>query len=244
MGPAFSHSPDTPGYLPQGLTLRAGVRVGEALGIAGARRALLAIERAGTSPERYAAVGDGWDVDARARAMLGRLGLGHVGLDRRVGEVSGGEAVLLALAAVAGWRGVLVVVSHDREVLGSMDRVAGLRDSGIRFCGGNLAAYEQAVATEQEAAQRSVRAAESDVRRQRRELIEAQTELARRSRYGQKIADSGSQPKIVMAARKRQAQVSAGKHRILHAEKVAEAQQRLAAAERGGQDHVAAGHHR
>jgi ATPase subunit of ABC transporter with duplicated ATPase domains len=250
----------TLGYLPQELTLRAGMRVDEALGIAPARRALLAIERGDASPECYAAVGDDWDVDDRARAMLGRLGLGHVALDRRVGEVSGGEAVLLALAAqllarpgvllldeptnnldlaarrrlraaVADWRGVLLVVSHDRELLGEVDQVAVVRDGGIRVYGGNLAAYEQAVATEQEAAERGVRAAGSDLRRQRRELAEAQTKLARRSRYGQKMWENKREPKIVMGARKRQAQVSAGKHRIMHAGKVAEAQQRLAEAE-------------
>jgi ABC-type iron transport system FetAB ATPase subunit len=32
-------------------------------------------------------------------ATFDRLGLGHLSLDRQVGEVSGGEAVLLALAA-------------------------------------------------------------------------------------------------------------------------------------------------
>ena len=33
-------------------------------------------------------------------AWLSRLGLGHVGLDDRVGRLSGGEAVLTALAAL------------------------------------------------------------------------------------------------------------------------------------------------
>jgi ATPase subunit of ABC transporter with duplicated ATPase domains len=44
-------------------------------------------------------VGDDWGVEERARATLDRLGLGQLDLDRRVGEVSGGEAVLLGLAA-------------------------------------------------------------------------------------------------------------------------------------------------
>jgi len=55
------------------------------LGIARARRALRAIER-GEVAKKY------------ARATLDRLGLAHIELDRRVGEVSGGEAVLLGLA--------------------------------------------------------------------------------------------------------------------------------------------------
>jgi ATPase subunit of ABC transporter with duplicated ATPase domains len=69
------------------------------LGIARARRALQAIERGQATADRFAAVGDDWDVEEHARATLNRLGLAHLDLDRRVGEVSGGEAVLLGLAA-------------------------------------------------------------------------------------------------------------------------------------------------
>jgi ATPase subunit of ABC transporter with duplicated ATPase domains len=87
------------GYLRQDLTLDAALPVDEVLGIARARRALRAIERGEATEDRFAAVGDDWDVEERARATLDRLGLGHLELDRRVGQVSGGETVLLALAA-------------------------------------------------------------------------------------------------------------------------------------------------
>jgi ATPase subunit of ABC transporter with duplicated ATPase domains len=88
-----------PGYLRQDLTLDAALAVDEVLGIARARRALRAIERGAVAEQLFADVGDDWDVEEHARATLDRLGLDHVGLDRRVGEVSGGEAVLLGLAA-------------------------------------------------------------------------------------------------------------------------------------------------
>jgi ATPase subunit of ABC transporter with duplicated ATPase domains len=247
------------GYLPQELTLRSGLRIDEALGIAARLRALAAIERGDASAENFAAVGDDWDVAERAGATLGRLGLGHLGLDRTVGEISGGEAVLLGLAAqvlrrpdvllldeptnnldggararlyqaVASWRGVMVIVSHDRALLEHVDQVADLRDGEIRVYGGTLADHDGAVAVEQEAARRAVRAAEGDLRKQQRELIEARTKLDRRRRYGQKMWDNKSQPKIIMGARKRAAQVSAGKHRIMHEEKIQQAQERLAEA--------------
>jgi ATPase subunit of ABC transporter with duplicated ATPase domains len=72
-----------------------------------------------------------------------------------------------------------------------------------------------------------VRVAESDFRKQKRELADAQVKLARRKRYGQKMWDQKREPKIVMGARKRAAQESAGKHRIMHEEKLAEARERL-----------------
>ncbi|WP_018546858.1 ABC-F family ATP-binding cassette domain-containing protein [Streptomyces sp. LaPpAH-108] len=244
------------GYLPQHITLDTALRVDEALGIAARRAALHAIEAGDAAEEHFETLGDDWDVEERALATLGELGLGHLELDRTVGELSGGEAVLLRLAAlllrrpdvllldeptnnldlyarrrlyaaVAAWSGVLVVVSHDRELLDLVDRIADLRSGTVTWYGGNYTAYEEALAVEQEAAERTVRAAEADVRRQKRELSDAQTKLARRKRYGQKMQDSKREPKIVMGARKRAAQESAGKHRILHEERLAEARDRL-----------------
>lgn len=244
------------GYLPQNITLDTGLRVDEVLGIAATRAALHAIETGDVSEEHFTAVGDDWDVEERAVATLDQLGLGHIGLDRTTGEVSGGESVLLRLAAlllhrpdvllldeptnnldlyarrrlytaVDAWSGVLVVVSHDRELLELVDQIADLRDGEVKWYGGNFAAYEEALATEQEAAERMVRVAESDLKKQKRELADAQVKLARRKRYGQKMWDTKREPKVVMSERKRQAQVSAGKHRIMHEEKLSEAKERL-----------------
>ena len=89
------------GWLRQDLTLAADLEVEEVLGVARARRALRAIEAGEVAAEHFAAVGDDWDVEERAQATLDRLGLGHLGLDRRVGEVSGGEAVLLGAGRAA-----------------------------------------------------------------------------------------------------------------------------------------------
>lgn len=244
------------GYLPQNLVLDTALRVDAALGVADTRAALHAIEAGDVREEWFAAVGDDWDVEERARATLDQLGLGHIGLDRTIGELSGGECVLLRLAAlllarpgvllldeptnnldlyarlrlydaIDAWTGVLVVVSHDRELLERVDQIADLRDGQVTWHGGNLTAYEEALGVEQEAAERMVRVAEADVQRQKRELADAQFKLARRKRYGQKMWDTKREPKAVMGNRKRAAQVSAGKHRVLHTEKLAEAKERL-----------------
>jgi len=243
-------------YLPQNITLDTSVRVDQALGIAERRAALRAIEAGDVDEAHFDAVGDDWDVEERTLATLGSLGLGHVELDRTVGQMSGGETVLLRLAAlllerpdvllldeptnnldlfarrrlyeaVDTWRsGVLVVVSHDRDLLERVDRVAELRSGSVTWYGGNLSAYEEALAAQQDAAERTLRAADADVRRQKRELEETRTKLARRQRNGKRLDAQGGIPKIIAGGLKRSAQESAGKLRGVHEERLDEARER------------------
>ncbi|MBF8192939.1 ABC-F family ATP-binding cassette domain-containing protein [Nonomuraea sp. K274] len=253
------------GYLPQNVPLAARRTVPDLLEISGKRAALHAIEGGDVAEEHFAAVGDDWDVEERALAELDRLGLGHIGLDRTVGTLSGGETIMVALAAqllkrpevllldeptnnldldarerlyaaVDSWPGVLLVVSHDRALLELVDQVAELRDGVVRMYGGNLTRYEEQVAAEQEAAERTVRVAEGEVRRQQRELIEARTKMDRSLRYGRKAFENKKVPKIVANGLKRKAQVSAGKQRTLHTEKLEEARERLTEAEQAVRD--------
>ena len=253
------------GYLPQAITLGTRRTVSDLLGITVARAALHAIEAGETGEDLYATVGDDWDVEERARAWLDRLGLTHLGLDDRVERLSGGETILVALAAlflrrpdillldeptnnldldarkrlydaVASWTGVMVIVSHDRELLGLVDQVADLSGGQIRTYGGNLDAYEALLAAEQAAAERAVTTAAAEVRRERRDLVEAQVKQARRDRMGRQLAASGSIPRIVAHARKRAAQETAGRSRELHSERLQAARDRLEEAEQAVRD--------
>ncbi len=245
------------GYLPQTVALNADRTMAELLGVAAQRGALRAVEAGDAAA--IADVGDAWDIEERAAAALGRFGL-PTDLDRPTDTLSGGEAVLTGLAgllvrrlpvtlldeptnsldrraremlydAVAHWSGVLLVVSHDRELLERVDTTAELRAGGVRLFGGPLSAYEEQLAAEQDTAQRLVRVAEADVRRERRELIETRTKLARRARYADIDHANKRKPKIIMNARKREAQVSAGKLRIGREQRLDAARDGLTAAE-------------
>ena len=133
---------------------------------------------------------------------------------------------------VAGYRGTLVVVSHDRELLEHVDRIGEVRQlpdrSGARsltWYGGGWSAYAAAVAAEQDAAEQALTTARNDVRRQQRDLADAQVVLARRKRYGDKMAES--LPRIVASAKKRAAQESAGKLKGTHQQRLEDARERL-----------------
>ncbi|RVW09441.1 ABC transporter ATP-binding protein [Prescottella agglutinans] len=194
------------------------------------------------------------------RLGLQRIVAGVADLDRTVGELSGGETTLLGLtaqllrepdillldeptnnldgasrdllaAAVRQFPGTVLVVSHDRDLLETMESIAELRDGRLRMFGGNFTDYLEAIEAEQEAARAAVRDARSDVRKQGRELVETQIKLDRRARYGRKMFENKREPKIVMGLRKRAAQESAGKLRGNHAEKLDDAKRTLAEAQ-------------
>lgn len=230
------------GYLPQHLSLIPQARVADLLGVRGPLDAVRAIEAGDVNPAHFDAVMDDWDIETRAEAALATLGLAHLGLDRPVGTISGGEAMLVALAglhlaatplvlldeptnnldrdarerlynAVVAWPGALVVVSHDVELLDLMQETVELHGHRLNVHGGGFSAYAAALANEQAAAAQGLRSAEQELQKEQRQRREAETKLARRRRYANTAFANKRLPKIVMNTRRFQAQVSAGKLR-------------------------------
>jgi ATPase subunit of ABC transporter with duplicated ATPase domains len=135
------------GYLPQDLTPDVAQPVEDFLGIGAVRRAVRPVEGGAVDQHLFDTIGEDWDVQERAVAELGRLGLPPDVLDRRLGELSGGEVTQLGLARtllgrpdvllldeptnnpdfasydalvsapLASYRGALVVASHDAAFL-------------------------------------------------------------------------------------------------------------------------------
>jgi ATPase subunit of ABC transporter with duplicated ATPase domains len=247
------------GYLPQTLPLTASLTVAEVLEIAPVVAALAAIEAGDASEENFAAVGNDWDVEERARVQLDRLGLGEVTLDRPLGTLSGGQVVSLGLAAqllkqpdvllldeptnnldrvarhrlydvLGAWAGCLLLVSHDRVLLDRMDRIAELGPSAITFFGGNFAAYEEAKRSAREVAEKNLRGAEQELKREKRELQQARERAQKRA--GNAARTNTDIPRIVRGMLQRRAQESAGRADDMHSQRVEGARARLAEADR------------
>jgi len=245
--------------LPQTLTLDTGTRVAELLGIERALDAVRAIADGDVSPQRFDEVGDDWDVETRAEAALGEAGLEPRMLDRTVGALSGGEAMLTALTGirlagapvtlldeptnnldreardrvyemVRSWRGALVVVSHDLELLELMDETTELHEHAFTTFGGPYSAWRAALDAEQESAAQAVVDAKKVIAKEKRQRIELETKIARRGRAGKKKAET--LPPIVANAYKRRAEESAGRLRVEAREKEGSAAAALDAADR------------
>ncbi|MCG3751667.1 ribosomal protection-like ABC-F family protein [Amycolatopsis sp. Poz14] len=249
------------GYLPQDLPLTADRTVAEVLGIDAILKAITAVEGGDAAEEHFTTIGADWDIEDRTRAQLDRLGLGDLALDRLLGTLSGGQVVSLGLAAqllrspdvllldeptnnldhtarqqlydvLSDWSGCLLVVSHDRALLDRMDRIAELGADEIRFYGGNFTEYEQAVQAEREVAEKNIRNAEQEVKREKREMQQARERADKRASNAKRNLSSAGLPKIFAGTMKRNAQESAAKADGTHAARVSAAKAKLDQAER------------
>ncbi|MBC6495809.1 ABC-F family ATP-binding cassette domain-containing protein [Microbacterium sp. 4-7] len=229
-------------YLPQQLTLDVDRRVADLLGVAPALDAVRAIGAGDVDQVHFDTVGDEWDIEARAEMSLADAGLAPEFLDRRVGELSGGEAVLVAIAGirlrrapitlldeptnnldrdararlaamVRSWKGTLIVVSHDLSLLELMDDTAELYAQTLSVFGGPYSEWRAWLDAEQDAARQAEVTAKQEFRKEKRQRIEAEVKLAHRARTAKKAEIEKRVPKIVAHGRKMAAEVSAGRLR-------------------------------
>jgi ATPase subunit of ABC transporter with duplicated ATPase domains len=201
-----------------------GATVADLLGVGEGLERLARIERG----EDDLALAD-WTLPARLEGALAEVGLMGLDLTGSADSLSGGEATRVRLAALmlerpdlllldeptnnldaatrglvvrmlAGWRGGAVVVSHDRALLRTMDRIIDLSSLGARVYGGGYDLYAERRAEERAASAAALANAERDVRQVRRETQAARERQARRDAAGRRFAARGGEPKMALDA--------------------------------------------
>ena len=249
----------TVAYLPQ-LLIDAprGRTLADELGIGPQLAALHRIEAGEGDDDDFARIGDDWTVAERTLALLDELRL-PAELGRPVGELSGGERTLAAVAGrlmqkpkvllldeptnnldrpararlfaalegfVSGGR-IAVVVSHDVELLDRVGATVELRSGRCRLFGGPYSLYREVVDSEQSAAVQSLAGARNELRAEKRDKVEGTEKASRRLAQGRRVQAAGGMPKILMNARRRSAQESAGRLRAVHEHGVEQARARM-----------------
>lgn len=251
-------------YLPQQIIGGEQATVASLAGVAPILAALARIEAGRADPADFEAIDDRWDIAQRLSTELQRHGLGHLSADRPASSISGGEAMRVSLAGawlsgaeflildepsnhldrrqrrqlleqLRAWPNGLLVISHDRQLLESMQRIVELSPSGLRSHGGGYSFYAQCKAQEQAQAVRELEQRKIQSRRQDQALRDQRERQDRRQARGQRQGRDGNQAQILLDRRKDRSEDSAGKLRLQQdairarlSEQVREAARRLA----------------
>jgi len=226
--------------------------VGEAMGLGPPLAAVDRLAAGRATPDDLALADGQWDLPARAAQALADAGLPGLLLGDAVAGLSGGERMRVALAGAMAadaesvildepsnhldaegrawllcWlqaaRRTVVLVSHDRQLLRCVDRIAELSPRGLTLYGGNYTLYraqrDGQAAAAQAALQRACTERDASLAKQRRE----QDARQRRQARGRRMARTANLPAMAInglretaeATAARDAQRDAGKRHSL-----------------------------
>ncbi|NLS00249.1 ABC-F family ATP-binding cassette domain-containing protein [Rhizobium sp. P38BS-XIX] len=207
----------------------------------GASEALAVLKRAeaGEATNDELAAAD-WTLEARIAAALDRVGL-DVTPETHLTTLSGGQRTRCGLAALivddpdflildeptnnldrdgrravidllAGWKAGAIVISHDRELLDTMDAIVELTSLGASRYGGNWTQYRERKALELSAVEHDFAEAEKRVAEVERSAQATAERQARRDKAGRKMAAKGGIPRIMLGGLKERAEMTGGEN--------------------------------
>jgi ATPase subunit of ABC transporter with duplicated ATPase domains len=128
------------------------------------------------------------------------------------------------------WRGGAIIVSHDRELLDTIDAIVELTTLGATRYGGNWTHYRERKAFELEAAEHDLADAEKRMTEVNHTVQETVERKARRDSVGKKRAARGDMPRIVAGGLKRKAENTSGVNARLGERRRAQANQDISIA--------------
>jgi ATPase subunit of ABC transporter with duplicated ATPase domains len=211
------------------------ISIAAALDVAGALAMLRRIEAGEGDADDFAAAD--WTLEERIDGALAELGLSGLDLDRPLASLSGGQRTRIAIARaaiaapdlllldeptnnldvegsaaiaalIAGWKGGVVVASHDRALLETMGRIVELTPIGCRSVEGGWSDFVALRDAERERAAEALDRAEAGLRLAERGAQEQREKKARRDKVGRAFGASGSVPRIVAGMMKERAEGS------------------------------------
>lgn len=232
-------------YLEQQISPHEDATVASLAGVDKLFTALHRIEMGSADVADFECIGESWDIRTRFEIELARCGLASLDPQQKASTLSGGEVMRLTLIRATlssadfiildepsnhldresrtalieqlqRWHKGLLVISHDRELLNSMERIVELSSLGLRSYGGNYTFYAQCKAQERAAAQKNLEQMQAQRKLIEGKLREEQDKINRRQAQGGKRARVANQAKILLGRQKQRSQNSSGKLRLQH----------------------------
>ncbi len=233
-------------YLAQQVAPVSGLRVADLAGVGPTLAALGRIEAGSSAVEDFNLVEDRWDIRQQLQEALERNGLGHLNAETPADTLSGGQAMRVSLInallsqadflildepsnhldrdnrlalieQLKHWPHGLLIVSHDRQLLGTMERIVELSSVGLRSYGGNYSHYAEQKAQEQQNALDQLEHRKLERQRAKSSMQEQRERQERRQARGNQQGKQANQAKILLDRQKGRSQATTGKLRQQHA---------------------------
>lgn len=112
---------------------------------------------------------------------------------------------------VQNHQGHLLIISHDRELLNEVSEIWELSNQGLQVYGGNYHHYTSLKQAERQVLEQKISTARRELKKSAREAKEKLQSQEKRMRRGALHAEKGGMPKILLGARKRQAEETRGR---------------------------------
>ncbi|WP_413989471.1 ABC-F family ATP-binding cassette domain-containing protein [Labrys okinawensis] len=222
------------GILRQNVHVAPGTTIADLFGVAGALAVLRRAEDGEADADELATAD--WTLEARMASALAHAGLDAEG-GTPLATLSGGQRTRAGLAALvfgkpdflildeptnnldregreaviallAHWRSGAIIVSHDRELLETMDAIVELSTLGATRYGGNWSHYRERKALELAAITHDLADAEKRVAEAARNAQATVERQARRNSTGKKKAARGDMPRIALGAQKQKSEMT------------------------------------
>lgn len=208
-------------YVPQIFSTSPDQTVAQATGTDQALHALARINLGSARAEDFEVVDDRWDLDTQLRSHLDQAGLLNIGPHTLTDTLSGGQRARIALigaflgraqllvldeptnhldtegrqwlmSSLAQWRDGLIVVSHDRQLLNSVQRIVELTAHGPKIYGGHYEAFQAQRKVDRDAALAVHDQARIQRKRERNRLQREHDCVQRRAANARKKAESAN----------------------------------------------------
>lgn len=232
-------------YLAQQVASVSGLRVADLAGVGPALDALARIESGSSAVEDFNLIEDRWDIRQQLQEALERNGLGHLTAETPAETLSGGQAMRVSLInallsqadflildepsnhldrdnrlalieQLRHWPHGLLVISHDRQLLDTMERIVELSSLGLRSYGGNYSHYAEQKALEQQSAMDQLEHRKLERQRVESTMQEQRQRQERRQARGNQQGKQANQAKILLDRQKGRSEATTGKLRQQH----------------------------
>lgn len=253
-GQISTHS--IPYYIPQNLNQFDECTIAQVLGIDQKLIALEEILKGSVDENHYMQLNDDWMIEEKSQAALNNWNLPNIALKQPLKQLSGGEKTKVFLAGLhihhpeliildepsnhldregrsllnkflATSKATILLISHDRELLNRVDKIAELSKNGIQLYGGNFDFYKNQKDQEIQRLYQEVSHSEKTLKQAKEKEIESLHRQQKLNARGKKKQEKAGVSRIMMNTLRNKAEQSSSKLQSVHEEKIDSTKQKL-----------------